>query len=332
MAWYIDTWRERYPRTIAFFREAFVDLTVVNPRIWDAFCRTAELGPQDARKTITFSTTSDSPPLIWFKELGALDGFFEYAFAGRINLNADLARRFELASNDSAARSYLQSKVLHEMVHWSLFKQGDKEPASIEKGVEFEQLAYDPLPQPFWTGARTQPISVAESPTVLGDHGAIEVLGATQEFDNAHLGPGLPRGIRNNNPGNIKRTGIAWDGLAEVDEMNEIQRMESTFCVFRAPIWGLRAMARILFNYQRQLGLTTIESIISRWAPASDNNHTSAYAGFVAERMGVTPQQSFQFTDKDKAVPMLAAMISMENGIQPYSTIQIERGHEMALI
>lgn len=332
MAWYIDTWRERYPRTIEFLRRDLVGLTVQNQKIWNAFCTTAELTQQDAEKAITFGTTSDSPPLIWFKKLGAIAGFFDTEFAGRIEINAEIARQFESVAGDDAARSYLQAKVLHEIVHWSLFKQGDKEPSSVEKGVEFEDFAYDSPLVPFWLGAPIPPIPATASPTSLGDHGAVEPIIAADEFTNAHLAAGLPRGIRNNNPGNIKRTGIAWDGLANANEMTEFQRIESVFCVFREPIWGLRAMARILYTYQRHYGLTSVESIIARWAPASDNNKTDAYINFVANRMGITSNQSFQFTDKGKATPMIAAMISVENGMQPYTMQQIERAHDMAMV
>ena len=47
----------------------------------------------------------------------------------------------------------------------------------------------------------------------------------------------LPRGIRNHNPGNIDK-GADWEGLADD------QSSDSRFCVFKDPVWGIRAMAR----------------------------------------------------------------------------------------
>lgn len=75
------------------------------------------------------------------------------------------------------------------------------------------------------------------------------------------------RGIRNFNPGNIKDVGIPWDGIAAWSDRTEEQKNESTFVVFRAPWWGIRAMAVILSNYATRHGLKTVQEIIGRWAP-----------------------------------------------------------------
>ena len=64
----------------------------------------------------------------------------------------------------------------------------------------------------------------------------------------------LPRGIRNHNPGNIK-LGTAWDGLS--DEQND-----DVFCQFKEPVWGLRALVRILLTYRFNYDIKTIEKII----------------------------------------------------------------------
>ena len=49
----------------------------------------------------------------------------------------------------------------------------------------------------------------------------------------------LPRGIRNNNPGNI-RHGANWQGLNPKG-----RDIDSAFCVFTAPIYGIRALAKV---------------------------------------------------------------------------------------
>ena len=85
-------------------------------------------------------------------------------------------------------------------------------------------------------------------------------------------------GIRNNNPGNIRRSDDKWQGLAEVQS-------DSQFFVFTTPVYGVRAIARLLINYQDKYGLRTIHDIISKWAPPVENK-TDAYIASVVQRTG----------------------------------------------
>ncbi len=54
----------------------------------------------------------------------------------------------------------------------------------------------------------------------------------------------LPRGVRNNNPGNI-RLGIAWNGLAP-------EQTDPDFCQFITPQFGIRALCIVLLTYQHE--------------------------------------------------------------------------------
>lgn len=123
--------------------------------------------------------------------------------------------------------------------------------------------------------------------------------------------PDAPRGIRNNNPGNI-RWGDDWQGLVA-----KSRRTDKAFCQFTAPEFGIRAMIIILRNYQRRRGLNTITGIINRWAPSSENN-TQAYINSVAQATGVAPDQPVDTTDSRFMVKLLQAIIRHENGVQPY--------------
>ena len=130
------------------------------------------------------------------------------------------------------------------------------------------------------------------------------------------------RGLRNNNPGNIERTKDQWRG------MSADQSADPRFVVFDAPVWGLRALARILRKYNAS-GLTTVQAMISKWAPSTENN-TSAYANAVARELGVSPTQPLMLTD-DTMARLMAAIVRHENGQQPYDSglfaqaIQLER-------
>ncbi|ENU2133634.1 structural protein [Salmonella enterica] len=131
------------------------------------------------------------------------------------------------------------------------------------------------------------------------------------------------RGIRNNNPGNI-RWGYNWKGLVP-----KSQQTDKAFCQFTTPEYGIRAMIVILRNYQRRHGLNTITGIINRWAPPNENN-TQAYIDSVAKSTGVAPDQHVNTTDSRFMMKLLQAIIRQENGVQPYSFDVFVRAVEMA--
>lgn len=132
-----------------------------------------------------------------------------------------------------------------------------------------------------------------------------------------------PRGIRNNNPGNI-RWGDDWKGLVP-----KSQRTDKDFCQFITPEYGVRAMIVILRNYQRKHGLNTITGIINRWAPTNENN-TQAYIDSVAKSTGVTPDQFVHTDDSRFMMKLLQAIIRHENGVQPYGFDVFVRAVELA--
>ena len=89
------------------------------------------------------------------------------------------------------------------------------------------------------------------------------------------------RGIRNNNPLNIRRNPAnQWQGLRPV-------QADKLFCQFKAMKWGLRAAIKLLDNYIRR-GAQTPRQIISRWAPPSEND-TASYVRKACQRAGLNP-------------------------------------------
>lgn len=83
------------------------------------------------------------------------------------------------------------------------------------------------------------------------------------------------RGIRNNNPANIRR-GCNWKGLTE-------KQTDKEFCQFTTMTWGVRALLITLRTYVVKHHLHTIREIITRWAPPSDGNNTEKYIEFVED-------------------------------------------------
>ncbi|HFZ1708087.1 TPA: structural protein [Citrobacter sedlakii] len=133
----------------------------------------------------------------------------------------------------------------------------------------------------------------------------------------------VSRGIRNNNPGNI-RWGDEWKGLVP-----ETQRTDKSFCQFTTPEYGIRAMIIILRNYQRKHGLSTISGIINRWAPTNEND-TQSYIISVAKVTGVAPDQRIDTNDSRLMMKLLQAIIKHENGSQPYGFDTFVRAFEQA--
>jgi hypothetical protein len=134
-----------------------------------------------------------------------------------------------------------------------------------------------------------------------------------------------PRGIRNNNPGNI-RLGEDWQGLAA-------QQTDGTFCQFVSPEYGIRAIAVIMQSYHTE-GFTTITQIINRWAPPgnADNNDTTAYIAEVCKISGFSADKVIDTQDIDDLLGLIKGIIMEENGEIPYTDSQIEDGINLALV
>lgn len=121
---------------------------------------------------------------------------------------------------------------------------------------------------------------------------------------------GLPRGMRNNNPGNIRISNTAWKGKVPVG-----QNTDKAFEQFGTFVYGIRAMIKNLQSYQRDRGLNTINQIISTWAPPGvDNNNTGAYVATVSLNTGIGPTQPITLTDKNIMRKLVKAMARVENG------------------
>lgn len=119
--------------------------------------------------------------------------------------------------------------------------------------------------------------------------------------------PKIPRGIRNNNPGDIRRTGIPWRGLAAVQS-------DPDFCVFDTMADGVRAMAIVLLHYYHLHGLKTVAEIVTRYAPGNEND-TAAYIRDVCRRMGVQPTHDLDLEhDAPELEQLIEAMCREEVG------------------
>lgn len=117
----------------------------------------------------------------------------------------------------------------------------------------------------------------------------------------------LPRGIRNNNFGNIEDGAFARGLPGYVGS-------DGRFAQFSSPQDGLSAIDRLLGIYGSKHGINTVNGVISRWAPASDGNNVANYAGYVSNKLGVDPNQPIDLNDPNVRGALAPAMAEFENG------------------
>ena len=119
----------------------------------------------------------------------------------------------------------------------------------------------------------------------------------------------LPRGLRNNNPGNIRINGDLFQGEVRPSK-------DKSFKQFETMAYGYRAMFVILRNYIRNYKLDTIRKMISRWAPPKDNNHTEAYIKAVSDYAGIPADDPINVNDREQMIRIVAGMSRVENGVE----------------
>jgi hypothetical protein len=114
------------------------------------------------------------------------------------------------------------------------------------------------------------------------------------------------RGIRNNNPGNLRASRLA-------------SGKDDGFSTFATMVDGYRAMAEQLKMYGNA-GLDNVASIVTKYAPASENN-TSAYIDSVVSSMRkdlgtkeLVATTSLDLGDRRVLKSLVDAMIDHENG------------------
>ena len=127
------------------------------------------------------------------------------------------------------------------------------------------------------------------------------------------------RGIRNNNPGNIRVSKDQWEGMTGDD---------GAFVTFDSPESGVRALGKNLLSYGRQ-GYDSIEKIINRWAPPNEND-TQAYIDSVVAATGIPATQSLDLSDPD-TLSSLAQAISFHETGSRYNPEVYQQGVARAL-
>jgi hypothetical protein len=128
-----------------------------------------------------------------------------------------------------------------------------------------------------------------------------------------------PRGLRNNNPLNIRHNRDRF--LGEV-----VPGTDRNFKQFGSMACGYRAAFVVLYTYLKR-GIDTVEKIIRAWAPPTENN-TESYIATVVQRSGVGRNKVLTADSGGDYIRIVAAMSHCENGV-PAVMADVEAGFRL---
>lgn len=152
-------------------------------------------------------------------------------------------------------------------------------------------------------------------------NGLLHALGliSDAQYNEGHAYYENTYGSGNNNPGNLKYAGQAgaspgWFG--------------SRFAHFGSTAEGLDALARQLQLYA-QRGNDTISGIISKYAPAGEND-TAGYIAYVAKALGVRAGSELDLNDPNTLAMLMKAIVRREGNDAGVNDLAIRRAAENA--
>ena len=133
----------------------------------------------------------------------------------------------------------------------------------------------------------------------------------------------MTRGIRNNNPLNIRHSADQWQGACE-------KQKDKNFVQFKSMAYGYRAAWKVLESYWKYFHdlpkAFNVRNIIARWAPPNEND-TEHYIRTVLKLTGLGGNENFaqpsRGTNYERLELLIRAMTTMECGI-PYNEVDVE--------
>lgn len=129
----------------------------------------------------------------------------------------------------------------------------------------------------------------------------------------------MARGYRNCNPGNIRNSSVKYQG--------EKKSTDVAYKQFKSMAWGFRAMFVLLHTYQVRYGLKTLQQMIERYAPPSEND-TTGYVSHITRRTRIADISNVDTRNEKQMIPLVTAMAVMENGIEPDAD-DVHKGWEL---
>ena len=131
------------------------------------------------------------------------------------------------------------------------------------------------------------------------------------------------RGIRNNNPLNIRHSADQWQGA-------RAKQTDKAFVQFESMAYGYRAAWKTLESYWKYFHDLpkpfNVRNTITRWAPPTEND-TENYIRTVVKLSGLGGNENFpqpsRATAYERMELLIRAMTTMECGI-PYDKVDVE--------
>jgi len=133
----------------------------------------------------------------------------------------------------------------------------------------------------------------------------------------------MSRGLRNNNPGNIRLGSFRYKG-------EKAESSDTAFRQFESMEWGYRAMFVLLHTYAKKHGCCTLRQMINRYAPPMEN-HTDHYIRRVAHTTHLSSDEKISTTDAATMTAVVAAMSEVENGVKADMS-EVWRGWELFIV
>ncbi len=175
-------------------------------------------------------------------------------------------------------------------------------------GRPMPEPAYPIMPHPVKGGpiGRIMPYPMQSS----------QFRGPVQKYDEGGVVKaqnGLPLGLRQRNPGNIR------PGAGFIGESGD----GGGYATFGSDDEGLRAIQRLLMTYGDKYDIKTLRQLANRYAPPSDNNPTDSYIDFLSDKTGIGADDEINLAESGSSI--IPAIVGFEQGQQPYSQAQIDR-------
>jgi hypothetical protein len=200
----------------------------------------------------------------YLQQSGFDAGTSQLILSGRANIQAEQARQGQRFQVDGKALGGAENVVT----------------SRIDKEQQIDALGVKAL------GVGAGSIQATINQAIAHPTEALNKLGdaasrAGTVFENWALkAAGTTRGLRNNNPGNLK----AVKGQ---------RRDREGFAVFDTMEEGIRHADAQIGRYESQ-GITTAEGVVKKWAPAGDGNDVAAYLRDIQKTTGIKPGEDIR--------------------------------------
>lgn len=119
----------------------------------------------------------------------------------------------------------------------------------------------------------------------------------------------VPRGLRNNNPLNLRISPTPWVGKLAVNTDGSFEQFDTLHNGIRAAVLNYRT--RLIRSCSR---CPVLRLLVASWAPAADGNDVARYVDAVASISGVSTADFLDYRDRQQTCRVLQAMAVVEVG------------------